>query len=688
MIDLIVSLTNNSKEKAQDRNLVGGKGCALLLLEKNGLKVPKGFIITAEEFQKFISENNLFTPQSANSIGAIMREAKLSEATIREIRSHLDSSGLESVQLAVRSSATVEDAAVASFAGQFTTVLNVTGEKALLEAIKTVYSSVFDKKIIDYCNSVSVPVANIGMAVIVQELVNGDVSGVMFTKDPITGKSDVVIEAVVGLNEGLVSGHLTPSRFVVNPEKSRIIESQIREQSKLYTAGKDGIAVKQNSYRIEDLLKEEKILELASKGTDLQKLFGSPQDIEWTMKGDVIYLLQSRPITTLTCSNASYSKSRSGKVLLGYPGSSGTAEGEVEIVGSPDDRVNPDKILVFEFTDTNFVPIMKKAKGIITNEGGMLSHAAVVSRELNIPAVVGVKNATKLLKNGQKVFMDGSTGVISLEGRPSAKAKSREFDISTLYCLDTMLQTEIEGNVVYYEALPNKVVYYTTANIAKNTIDKHFKDMGLCQKTKKGAKDKSFIRRRWETYKQDPEIDQLYQRIAGLKNTDIEELSTLADDLVAFGKENMKQANAITDENENGLLKLLLHLRRTAISYLLLDTLLCEGYGLRALHTDATLTLEKQGIAFSEFLSRIELGEKVFASSDESAKDVKSLKHLASYYKILSEWRQRAYPVFIDFGGYSEQVAEREKIIIEKLNKLTGREGNLEYWYPVAVQST
>ncbi|MCW6160285.1 MAG: hypothetical protein LVQ95_04330 [Candidatus Micrarchaeales archaeon] len=682
---MLVNLTNSSKEKVHDKNLVGGKGYALLLLEKYGMKVPKGFILTTEEFQRFLSENQLSIPQSGNSIDTILRGAKLPERLVREIRSHLDSSGLGSVPLAVRSSANVEDAAVASFAGQFTTVLNVTGEKALLKAIKAVYTSVFDKKIIDYCNSFSVPITSIGMAVVVQELIHGEVSGVMFTRDPITGKPDIVIEAVVGLNEGLVSGHLTPSRFVVDAERSRISESQIREQSKSYAPENGGVVVKSNNIRIEDVLKEDKILELASKGVTLQKLFGSAQDIEWTMKGDVIYLLQSRPITTLARNTTSSSKHRSGKALIGYPGSSGTAEGEIEIIGSPDAVVAPGKILVFESTDTEFVPLMKKAKAIITNEGGMLSHAAVVSRELNIPAVVGVKDATKLLKDGQRVFVDGGAGVVSLEGRLNVKVKGKEYDMSTLYCLDTMLETKIDGNPVYYEVLPDKVVYYTGAKITKSEVDKHLRSMGFEQKAKKGGEDKFYIRKRWETYKQDPVIESFYQRISGLRSIDTRELLSLVDDLVVFGKENMKQANAITDDSEAGLLKSLLHLRRTAISYLLLNTVLCEGYGLRVLHTYATPILEKQGITFSEFLSKIEFGEKAFASTDPE--DVKSLNRLIAYYKIISEWRQKTYSIFFEFGGYSEQVATREKVIIGKLNQITKKEGNLEYWYLVAVKS-
>lgn len=693
MITLIVSLNSKSKETIPDKDLVGGKGHALLFLMANGMKVPRGFIITSDEFHNFLLENGLAgnlnsTQQSKHNIIEILIGASFPETLNKQVLEYLHSEKLESASLAVRSSANVEDASSSSFAGQFKTVLNVNGEKAVLKAIKTVYSSAFTKKITDYCKSFSVSIADIGMAVVIQELINGDVSGVMFTQDPITGKSHIVIEAVVGLNEGLVSGRLTPSRFIVDAHKERLVEAQIKGQNKSYQLDKDGIAIKPNKTSIEEVLNEEKIIELASKGITLQRLFGSPQDVEWTIKDGVIYFLQSRPITAMVKGETAATAAHFNNILLGYPGSAGIVEGEVVIVIDPSSTVAPDKILVFKYTDTDFVPLMKKAKAIITDEGGMLSHAAVISRELGIPAVVGVKNATKSLKTGQKVYVNGGAGLVSIDGKPIANVKTRQFDMSTLYCLDTMLPTTIDGKKVYYEILPEKLVYYTDAKLDKNTVNKHFRDMGLNLKARKGWRDKFFIRDRWEVYKQDPAIETLHKRMTQMNDLDIKALSSFIEELVAFGKTNVKHAGALTNEDEIGLLGSLLYLRRAATSYLLLNTVLCEGYGLRLLYSKSTPLLERLDITFPELLAKIGHGGTAFAVTKLTFNDGKLLKELEAYYKIISEWRQKSYSVFMEFGAYSEQIIPKENKIVERLNSITGKTDGIEYWYPIAVKKT
>ncbi|MDO8689305.1 MAG: phosphoenolpyruvate synthase, partial [Dehalococcoidia bacterium] len=323
--------------------------------------------------------------------------------------------------VAVRSSATAEDVPEASFAGQQSTYLNIEGEDEVVKAVQRCWASLFEPRAIFYRHENRFEHLKVHIAVPVQKMVQSEASGVMFTVDPLTNDTGkIVIEAVWGLGEAIVSGEITPDLYTLDKASLTIAGKCIARQESKYVRNHHGKAGEANVWvpvapDLQDSFKlsDTELLALAEIGRRIEKHYQVPQDIEWAKEGGKLYIVQSRPVTTLK--ETKEVAEVQGKVLLtGSPASPGMGAGLVSIVRSAADigKVKEGDILVAEMTTPDFVPAMKRANAMVTDRGGRTCHAAIVSRELGIPCVVGARHATTTLKAGQEITVDGSRGVV------------------------------------------------------------------------------------------------------------------------------------------------------------------------------------------------------------------------------------------------------------------------------------
>jgi pyruvate,water dikinase len=348
---------------------------------------------------------------------------------------------LNEVFVAVRSSATAEDLPTASFAGQQSTYLNIKGQENVVKSVKDCWASLFEPRAIYYRVQNNFEHMKVGLAAVVQQMIQSERSGVMFTVDPLYQDPNLLaIEAGYGLGETVVSGQITPDTYRVDKSSMTLVDKSISKQTWMLIKGKDGNNVHadiKDEMQEKQKLAENDILDLAKIGVQIEQHYNFPQDIEWAFERGNLYIVQSRPITTLKegkegeikpqfvaeekseakTEAKSEAKKTGGemKILLKGLGSSpGVGIGAVRLLASAKEIKNMQKgeILVTDMTTPDFVPAMKKAAAIVTNTGGMTSHAAIVSRELGIPCVVGTGNATQILKDGMEVTVDGMHGII------------------------------------------------------------------------------------------------------------------------------------------------------------------------------------------------------------------------------------------------------------------------------------
>lgn len=439
-----------------DIPLVGGKGANLGEMVGAGYPVPNGFIVTAPAYYYLIEYNKLqykiksllkgVDVQNADKLRStsqkvknLIKTAEVPEDLAKVIIEHylkLDKKTKEPL-VAIRSSATAEDLPDASFAGQQETFLNIKGTANVVETIRSAWASLFEPRAIFYREQKGFDHFKVGIAVPVQIMVQSHISGVMFTVDPVTEEKDImIIEAVWGLGELIVQGAVTPDRY--NVEKgSYIINQKIISEQKLELKKLKGKNIKisvPKSRQKEAKLSDPQIKKLAEIGEKIQKHYFFPQDIEWAVEKGKIYILQTRPITTLgedrhtefSTEKLGRAISKSLKLLIkGDPASPGINSGPVNIIHSSREigKIKKGDILVTEMTTPDFVPAMKKVIAIVTDKGGQTSHAAIVSRELGITCVVGTEKSTKLLKNGNIITVNGKTGEVFAGALPPRKIK-------------------------------------------------------------------------------------------------------------------------------------------------------------------------------------------------------------------------------------------------------------------------
>jgi pyruvate,water dikinase len=431
-----------------DVSIVGGKGANLGELTRAGMPVPPGFIVTADAYFDFLESsqvkdkitshlqsidpnNNKQLQQGANVIKKLILDTPMSPELAQKIEKAYNDIGGGLV--AVRSSATAEDLPEASFAGQQSTFLNVQGGKQVVVAVQECWASLFEPRAIFYRHHQGFDHFKVGIAVPVQKMVQSHTSGVMFTLEPVTSASDrIVIEAVYGLGEAIVSGEVTPDLYVISKESLKILKLKTVKQETQLVKNPDDKAKETNiwvpippSLQSQPKLTESEITQLAQLGKQIEAHYKFPQDIEWAKEDDKIYIVQTRPVTTIR-EKAEVEPEIANPVLLsGEKASPGIASGPARIVphASDIDRMKEGDVLVTDMTTPDFVPAMKMAVAIVTNRGGRTAHAAIVSRELGIPCVVGTEKATHILKNGQIITVDGSHGKI-YDGKVTRRIKT------------------------------------------------------------------------------------------------------------------------------------------------------------------------------------------------------------------------------------------------------------------------
>ncbi|MBP2133640.1 pyruvate,water dikinase [Methanomicrobium sp. W14] len=462
--------------KKDDIPSVGGKGASLGEMNAVGLPVPPAFVVTAQAFRRFLVESGIETELFGKLENLDVEDADVLEASAEKaMKTVMDAKMPESIKksiiesytkmgdttvVAVRSSATAEDLPDASFAGQQETYLNIKGENDLIEAIQKCWASLYGARAIYYRAKQGFEDRGVDIAVVVQKLVYSEKSGVMFSSHPVSGEPTTIIEASWGLGEAVVSGIVSPDNYVFDQRTHRVIDRYIANKIvEILPDGDKGTKEVDIPKDRQDspVLSVEEIEKLAKFAKIAEDHYDTPQDLEWGIVGGTIYILQSRPITTIT-SKSSGKKEKSedtGKILLeGQGASPGIATGAVVIVNSIKDlsKVKDGNIMVAKMTNPDMVPAMRKAAAIITDEGGMTCHAAIVSRELGTPAAVGTKKATHMLKNGQVVTIDGEKGIVFEGGELKNADKTAQPVITGFAQAPIITATSIKVNVSLPEA--------------------------------------------------------------------------------------------------------------------------------------------------------------------------------------------------------------------------------------------
>ncbi|HMA06044.1 MAG TPA: phosphoenolpyruvate synthase [Methanomicrobiales archaeon] len=459
--------------KKEDIPSVGGKGASLGEMFGIGLPVPRAFVVTAQAFRRFLQETgiedrlfaglahlNVEDNAALEGASAKARELVLSVAIPqhlqKEIREAYRALGSEPV-VAVRSSATAEDLPDASFAGQQETYLNIKGNGDLIRSVQKCWASLYGARAIYYRAKQGFDDRSVNIAVVVQELVPSEKAGVMFTSHPVTGEPLTIIEGSWGLGEAVVSGSVSPDKYVYDHRSEQVVDRLISQKLEMVVPeGKKGtktVKVPPDQEKA-PVLADGEVKRLAEFGKIAEDHYGIPQDLEWAITGGEFFILQSRPITTIKAPvQEKPATAAAGKVLLeGQGASPGIGSGRVAIVRDIKDtgNVKEGDILVAKMTNPDMVPAMRKVAAIVTDEGGMTCHAAIVSRELGTPAVVGTKKATSILRPGQVVTVDGEKGLV-YEGKIGAPAP-KEKAVAAVMAAPLITATSVKVNVSLPEA--------------------------------------------------------------------------------------------------------------------------------------------------------------------------------------------------------------------------------------------
>ncbi|MCJ7444650.1 MAG: phosphoenolpyruvate synthase [Methanotrichaceae archaeon] len=457
-----------------DLSIVGGKGASLGEMIKIGIPVPGGFAVTAQAFRDFINRSGiaqeLFSALKVDvndqtqlqlaedKAKKLIMEAKVPINIEKEIKSRYkelcDREG--EIFVAVRSSATAEDLPDASFAGQQETYLNIKGTEAVFNSIKKCWASLYGARAIFYRVEQGFEHEKVNLSAIVQKMVDSEKAGVIFSSQPSTGEPLVVIEGAWGLGESVVSGSVSPDNYEFDRNSRKITHRMIATKEIMVI--RDPKTTKTVTVPVPPekkeavVLMDNEIVDLARYAEILEKHYGNPQDIEWSIEKGKIYILQSRPITTISKEKKLAEEETEGKVLITGSGASpGVATGVVRIIkGKADlDKIKQGDILVTVMTMPDMVPGMRRAGAIVTNEGGMACHAAIVSRELGCPAVVGTKKATSVLRDGMTITVDGSRGIV-YEGHVGLESKTTAAAVGSIAAgvvSKIITATEIKVNI-------------------------------------------------------------------------------------------------------------------------------------------------------------------------------------------------------------------------------------------------
>ncbi|MFA5078859.1 MAG: phosphoenolpyruvate synthase [Dehalococcoidia bacterium] len=437
-----------------DVNKAGGKGANLGELVKAGLPVPPGFVVTAQAYLLFTTEIGLSQKIVHAMEGLDVDDTAALQAKAREVQEMIIGTEMsanikneilkaydemaakesgKALFVAVRSSATMEDSEQASFAGMNATFLNVHGREDLIRKVKECWASLYGARVISYRAKKEFydePV----IAVVVQKMVNSDKAGVMFTANPRNNnRNSLVIEGAFGLGEVVVGGLVSPDYFEVEKNGLKLKDARVAHKNFKIIRDEKGrnknvdLSEKEAN---EQVLTDKEIQQIAALGMKIEQHYGSPQDTEWAIEGKKVYMLQSRPITTPISSvkvESEKPEEESKELIRGLGASPGRGSGEVRVLVSPDkdNGFESGDVLVAAMTTPDWVPLMMKASAIVTDGGGVTCHAAIVSREMGLPCVVGTRNATKILQDKMLVTVDGTHGIV-YEGRLKEDKKAQD----------------------------------------------------------------------------------------------------------------------------------------------------------------------------------------------------------------------------------------------------------------------
>ena len=442
--------------------IVGGKGANLGEMLRAELPVPPGFVLTVAAYEKtreaagigqridaLLRTVNVEDTAQLQRVSAQLRDILLAVPIPAELGQAIDKAyarlaestpGVAEPLVAVRSSATAEDTTEFSFAGMFESVLGVRGRDALMDAIRRCWASTFGARVLYYRLSRNMP-AEMPVAVVVQRMVSSVKSGVMFTADPATGDAKhVVIEAAWGLGEVVVGGQVTPDHYLVDKRSMQMVERTVAEKEFLLEAlaggGTRRVELDHDPRAKGAVLTNAELGTLARLALRSEQHYGAPQDMEFAIDASGVFVTQTRPITTLsraTTASSGGDASPNGTgpsapsaptnatpvgshepLVRGLGASPGAATGRVRVLTKIEQsaQLQAGEVLVAPMTSPDWVPLMRRAAAIVTDAGGMTSHAAIVSRELGIPCVVGTRTATRTLRDGMQVTVNGKDGTV------------------------------------------------------------------------------------------------------------------------------------------------------------------------------------------------------------------------------------------------------------------------------------
>jgi pyruvate, water dikinase len=432
----------------------GGKGANLAEMINAGLPVPNGFAVTAQTYKEFIERTGIkdkiqdklinlnvddtATLQAvAKEIQKIIIDTEIPEGMNEEIIDNYELLGetdeahdlveAKEVFVAVRSSATAEDLPEASFAGQQATFLNVKGKAKVMTAVRACWASLFTARAIYYRTKNKFDHDKVLISAIIQKMVNSDKAGIMFTINPSNNQEDeIVIEGVYGLGETIVSGSVNPDTYIVDKKNKEIKSIKVKKQEWGLFRNEQGENEKQNipdEEQERQVLNEMQVKELARLGRKIEEHYHKPMDIEWAIEKDQILIVQARAVTTFhkeekkeeKADESSSGDEEASKILVkGETASRGVYAGKVRIIKDISElsKIEKGDVMVTKMTTPDMVPAMQKAGAIVTDEGGMTCHAAIVSREMGIPCIVGTEIATKVLQDEQEITVHATRGIV------------------------------------------------------------------------------------------------------------------------------------------------------------------------------------------------------------------------------------------------------------------------------------
>ncbi|RFU74234.1 phosphoenolpyruvate synthase [Trichoderma arundinaceum] len=479
-----------------DGALVGGKNSSLgemvRTLGSQGIAVPPGFATTSQAYWEYVDANGI-----RDNIASLVTDWQLHKRTLAETGHAVRSlflrgtwpadvaaaikaeyrelsakAGVKNLSVAVRSSATAEDLPDASFAGQQESYLNISGVEALLDACRRCYASLFTDRAISYRQAKGFDHTSIALSIGVQQMVRSDVggSGVMFTIDTESGFNKVVlINAAWGLGENIVQGTVNPDEYqVFKPLLSDhslvpILEKKCGDKSIKMVYGDAGMPTRNvptsKAERAAFVLSDDEILQLARWACIIEEHYGCPMDIEWAKDGIIgaLFIVQARPETVHSRQDAavfkSYTVVKKGRVLTtGLSVGDAAISGQVCLIENIKDidKFVDNSILVTESTDPDWVPVMKRAAAIITDHGGRTSHAAIVSRELGLPAIVGARNATYVLHGGQDITASCAEGDVGFVYEGISDITEQTVDLSGLPKSQTKIMLNMANPAAAY----------------------------------------------------------------------------------------------------------------------------------------------------------------------------------------------------------------------------------------------